>query len=205
MIYLFTDYDLITEDILNQLICKLPSKRKEKALRYRHLEGRISCTIGYLLFLYGYRSLHNMTDLPDFDISENEKPYLSNSSWIHFNISHSKNAVCCAFSNAPVGVDIQEIRKSSTSAILKVCSENERKIIETSENPDGEFCRIWSVKEAISKQTGDGIFRNIQNIENAKITTHTQLINDITYLTIACENTNDFTINKLSLSQLLKL
>lgn len=205
MIYLFTDYNLITEDIEEQLISKLPPLRKEKALRYKLRDGRLSCILGYLLFLYGYRRLYNKMDLPDFEAHENAKPFLANAEDIHFNISHCKAGVCCVFSSKEVGIDIQEIRSGKLDAMLKVCSDEEKALIHNSSCPDKEFCRIWSIKEAISKQSGDGIFRDIKNISSSNLEIFTELIDDDKYLTVAGYSREDFSINKLSLSQLLEL
>lgn len=205
MIYLFTDYDLITSEIEQQLLDKLPPKRREKALRFKPKDGRLSCIIGYLLFLYGYKNLYHKKDLPDFAITENFKPYLSEERDIHFNISHCKGAACCIFSDEPVGIDIQELRHGKMDAMLRVCSEDEQATIRNSDDPPMEFCRIWSIKEAISKQSGEGIFRDIRNLSNHELTTHTELIDGDKYLTAATTSKSDFAINKLSLSQLLKL
>ncbi len=205
MIYLFTDYDLITIEIEQQLLNKLPPKRREKALRFKPRDGRLSCIIGYLLFLYGYRHLHNQIDLPDFDIADNFKPFLCNHADIHFNISHCRGAACCIFSDQPVGIDIQEVRHGKMDAMIKVCSENEQATIKNSEDPHLEFCKIWSIKEAISKQSGDGIFRDIRNLSDKELSIHTELIDGNKFLTAATMTDSDFTINKLSLSQLLKL
>ena len=205
MIYLFTDYDLVTTEFEQELLNKLPPKRMEKAIRFKPRDGRLSCIIGYLLFLYGYRHLHKQIDLPDFDITDNFKPFLANHSDIHFNISHCKDAACCIFSDHPVGIDIQEVRHGKMDAMLRVCSEDEQATIRNSDNPPMEFCKTWSIKEAISKQSGDGIFRDIRNLSHEKLTIHTELIDGNKFLTAATMTDSDFEINKLSLSQLLKL
>lgn len=205
MIYLFTDYDMITKEYEELLLSKLPPLRKEKAMRFKHLEGRISCIIGYLLFLYGYKKLYNNPDTPDFDIGDNSKPYLSAHPDINFNISHCKGAACCIFSDKPVGVDIQELRRGKLNAMLKICSEKEQELINSASDPELEFCRLWSVKEAVSKQSGDGIFRDIKNLSYENLFVHTELIDGDKFLTAAGFYESDFTINKLSLSQLLEL
>ena len=205
MIYLFTEYDLITKEYEEQLLSKLPSLRKEKALRFKHLEGRLSCIISYLLFLYGYRMLHNCTDTPDFDIGENSKPFLASKPHINFNLSHCKGGACCIFSEAPVGIDIQELRRGKLNAMLKICSEEEKNTIQNALDPELEFCRIWSIKEAISKESGDGIFRDVKNLSAEGLYVHTELIDQDKFLTAAYHKESDFIINKISLLQLLKL
>ena len=47
----------------------------------------------------------------NFTYTEHGKPYLSDYSDVHFNISHSGEYVVCSVSDKPVGVDIQKISK----------------------------------------------------------------------------------------------
>ena len=49
--------------------------------------------------------------------TENGKPYIKNYPDYHFNISHSNGAVAIAFSDYPVGVDIEKIRKADMKRI----------------------------------------------------------------------------------------
>lgn len=207
MIYLFSEYDKITPEIEQQLLDKLPPKRREKALRFRHNGGRISCILGYLLFLYGFRNIHKETALPDFDVTSYGKPYLKDYPDIHFNISHCNGAAACIFSNMAVGLDIQEMREMSDSILNKVCSNEEIEQIQSSAEPDLEFCRVWSVKEALSKLSGKGIvFKDIKTLSPRGVNINSVFIEPDKYMTSASYDKNaDFSIHKLSLSQLLKL
>ncbi len=206
MIYLFTDYENITDDLVHELINKLPEKRKKRAMHIKHTGGQISCTIGYLLFLYGYRELYHLSDLPDFSIAPNKKPYLSNTPEIHFNISHCNGAAACILGNSPVGLDIQDIRELNMRSMRKVCSIEEQKLVEKSSFPALEFCRIWSIKESISKLSGEGIFRNIKNINEHNSHTSTFFIEPNKYLTAsALDITTEFTIHIVSLKNLINL
>lgn len=45
MIYLFTEYNRITDEDLNVLLEKLPEKRRKKALRMRRMDGRTSLSL----------------------------------------------------------------------------------------------------------------------------------------------------------------
>ena len=51
----------------------------------------------------------------------------------------------------------------------------------------------------------DGIFRDIKNLSSSNLEIFTGLIDDDKYLTVAGYSREDFSINKLSLSQLLEL
>ena len=136
MIYLFSEYERITPEIEQMLIDKLPPKRRERTLRFKHRGGRLSCLLGYLLFLYGFRNIYKESALPDFDVTSSGKPYLKDYPDIHFNISHCNGAVACIFSDMAVGLDIQEMREMSDSILNKVCSNEEIEQIHQENRPD---------------------------------------------------------------------
>jgi len=100
----------------------------------------------------------------DIDVSKQKfaytmygKPYLSNYSNVHFNISHSGEYVICAVSNKPVGVDIQKIGQYNYDVAKRVCNETELKQIEDSLDKASEFTKLWTQKEAVLKMYGTGI------------------------------------------------
>jgi 4'-phosphopantetheinyl transferase len=207
MIYLFSEYERITPEIEQMLIDKLPPKRRERTLRFKHRGGRLSCLLGYLLFLYGFRNIYKESALPDFDVTSSGKPYLKDYPDIHFNISHCNGAVACIFSDMAVGLDIQEMREMSDSILNKVCSNEEIEQIQSSAEPTLEFCRVWSVKEALSKLSGKGIvFGDIKTLSPRGVNINSVFIEPDKYMTSASYDKNaDFSIHKLSLSQLIKL
>ena len=89
------------------------------------------------------------------------KPYFRNLPDLHFSVSHSGDVFVCAFSDAPVGVDIQEYKKRPDE------SERCRKIAARFFHFDevdaldadtvSAFYNIWTAKESYVKFTGDGI------------------------------------------------
>lgn len=206
MIFLFTEYDKISDEILTELIFKLPDARRRQAVRFRFKNGKISCAAAYLSFLYGFRNIYKQNGLPDFSVEKNGKPYLDAYPNIYFNISHCNNAVCCIFGASPVGIDIQEVRSFNMRSAMKVCSETEIERINNAAEPDLEFCRIWTVKEALSKLSGDGIFRDMKTLSAANANLMTSFIEPDIYLTAAsCSPDADFSVHRLGLSDLLNL
>lgn len=206
MIFLFTEYDKISDDVLTELIAKLPDLRRRQTARFRFPNGKISCAAAYLSFLYGFRKLYKQNGLPDFSVEKKGKPYLHDFPNINFNISHCNGAVCCIFGNSPVGVDIQEVRKLNMSSAMKVCSSAEIERINNAAEPDLEFCRIWTVKEALAKLSGDGIFRNIRTLSGEGANIATFFLEPDIYMTAASYSPDaDFSVHRLGLSDLLSL
>ena len=206
MIYLFTQHNLISEDILDSLILKLPENRRQKALSFKNVSSKLSSVLAYLVFLYGFRNICNCKELPEFATMESGKPYIKDYPDIHFNISHCEGGVCCFFGKNPVGIDIQDKRRLNSSIIRKVCNENEIEQIETSPVPELEFARIWSVKESFSKINGDGIFRDLQNLDYKNVNFFTKLVDDNKYMTASSyDKAACFDIINLSVSDLISL
>ncbi len=78
---------------------------------------------------------------------------------IYYNISHSGDYVVCAFSDAPVGVDIQKIKPLKENFAKRYFNEKDNIYIESvgeSEKTD-RMIKVWTSKESYSKLTGKGI------------------------------------------------
>ena len=206
MIYLFTEYNLINDNNFPALFEKLPEQRQHKALRFRNSGGRISCVVGYLLFLFGFRNIYRQNGSPEFACGKNGKPYLKDYPDIFFNISHCNGAAACVFDDVPVGIDIQDIRSTKPVHIRRVCSENEINLIKAAKSHNSEFCRIWSVKEAVSKLNADGVFRDIRQVSGEGYNLFTTLIGPDKYMSaVSSDNSADFSVHVITLDDLLSL
>ena len=78
----------------------------------------------------------------------------------HFNLSHCRKAVIFASSNAPIGVDIENIRESKEELRRYVCNEEELKLAKD----DLGFFKVWTSKESVAKAEGEGIDVPIKTI-----------------------------------------
>lgn len=134
---------------------KVSSQRKEKIDFYKFAKDKkLSCGAALLLL----KVLSNLgVEDPIFKKGEFNKPYISNYPDIHFNLSHSKNLVACAVSDAPVGVDIEYIDFNIDLDIAKhYFYNNEYDSILNSSKPQEEFFNYWVLKESYMKYTGLG-------------------------------------------------
>ena len=90
------------------------------------------------------------------------KPFFVNNAMHYLSISHTDNmiaiAVCKGFS---IGIDIEKIHKMSEKLVEKYYAENEKKAILLNEHgKEKEEIKIWTLKEAHCKCTGEGLSRN---------------------------------------------
>ncbi len=90
----------------------------------------------------------------------NGKPVFLEYPEVHFNLSHSGNYVVCAVAQCEVGVDIEGGRRIRPSIENRFFSEEECRWVckaDSEELHSERFFRLWTLKEAYSKLTGEGI------------------------------------------------
>lgn len=154
----------LSEEQTERLISSLPEWRREQALRYKQLQGRKECAIGYVELLRGLRERFNINEMPAFAYKEHGKPYLKEHPDIHFSISHCKEAVGCFVSNRPCGLDIERIRTAKPDLVRHTMSPEEAEGIFSNPFPDVAFTRIWTQKEAVLKLKGTGIVDDLHSV-----------------------------------------
>lgn len=175
-LYVLDNLSEYTEQDLQRDLQLLPAWRRERALAYKHLPGRRDCTLSYLLLCRALKEVFGITSQPTFLIGEHGKPSLREFPHLHFNLSHCSQAIACAVSEHPIGIDVESIeRKITPSLINHTMNPEEREII--AEDPV-QFFRFWTQKEAVVKLLGTGLQDNLHEILSPKnipnIILHTQ-------------------------------
>lgn len=152
---------------------ELPEWRRRQALAYKFDLGRRQSLLAYRLLCQGLREGYGITEQPTFLYGEHGKPHLHPSSFNlhpsplipHFSLSHCREAVCCAISDRPVGIDIESVsRKVSDSLIRYSMTCEEAEGIALSIDKDRAFLRLWTQKEAVAKLLGTGIRDDFKHI-----------------------------------------
>lgn len=156
-LYLFDEYENVTEEFIVRALQLLPKNRRNRALRYRRTIDRWNCVVTYLMLQYGLRECFGITSF-EFAFGKYGKPYLPEYPDIHFNISHCDAGCAVVVADCPVGVDIQDVRPFSWDVARQVCSELELAELERCANRDRLFAKMWVMKESYSKMTGEGIY-----------------------------------------------
>ena len=142
----------------------LSDQRREQCLKFKHEQGRKTCAAAYLLLCEGLRKEYGISEKPVFEYGEHGKPSIVGHPEICFNMSHCREAAICVLSDKPVGVDIESIRPYSESLARYTMSDEEMALIERAERRDVEFIRLWTLKEAALKCSGEGIRNNMKHV-----------------------------------------
>ena len=96
-------------------------------------------------------------EMPEISTTALGKPYFAESSW-HFSISHTKNHAFCVLAPYPVGIDAEEKdRKVNLRLADKILSPAERSRFEAAQDKQAALLRLWVLKEAAAKLSGEGL------------------------------------------------
>jgi 4'-phosphopantetheinyl transferase len=159
---------LVSEDIwdfdLEEALKGISAQRREQALKFKYEQGQRLCVLAYQLLKEGLQQAYGITDSPLFEYNEHGKPSIVDHPEIHFNLSHCKEAAICVVSDQPVGVDVESLRQYKDGLAEYTMNEKELHQIKTAPNPDSEFIRLWTMKEATTKLTGTGISDNLKSV-----------------------------------------
>ena len=129
--------------------------------------------------------------LPEIRITDRGKPYFPDSPW-HFSISHTKAHAFCALAKCPVGIDAEEMdRKINLKLADKVLSEDEKLRFYNYKDKNDAFLRLWVLKEASVKLTGEGLKGYPNHTDFSPDDPRIQII-DGCYVAVLKENDHDF-------------
>ena len=125
MIYLFQELDLISNELLHQMIFSLPVARREYVQHFKLPEDQKRSALAWLLLRYGLKQEYGFREIPDFQKTSSGKPFFRGENMPFFNLSHSGNFVGCALHDREIGLDIQKLTEPRESLIRRVCTQEE--------------------------------------------------------------------------------
>ena len=180
-LYLFDEYEHLSEEFILHALQFLPENRRIRAMRYRRTIDRWNCVITYLMLQYGLREYFGITPF-EIAFGKYGKPYLSQFPDVHFNISHCDTGCAVVVADCSVGVDIQDIRPFSWKVAKRVCCERELIELEDSADRDKLFTMMWTMKECYGKVAGTGILNKRFKIDNNLVNVTTKIDTGIFHL-----------------------
>ena len=187
MIFVTTTDALADEKLYEKAYSLIPEYRKVKVDKMKMRENKLQTVTAGLLLNYAVGKWRNRVNEEcdsvyyenvdifsvieannqcfDYEIAYNSqgKPYFLSFREIFFNISHSSNYVACVIGDRPVGIDIEKARKGRQNLARRFFDRAESDWIEEAES-DERFFRIWTLKEAYGKATGQGVLDILDKI-----------------------------------------
>ena len=179
MLYqVFDDMTQCSEQEIARLLPLVSPQRREQALRYTHTFGQFCCLKSYEMLTELLASTpYTLHPTPSFLYNEYGAPYLENGPY--FSISHCKQGIAVAVSETPIGIDIEAIRPFNEGLMRKTMNSEEQTYILSSLNPEIEFIRLWTQKEAYVKMQGTGIIADMHDILCDATNVHWEEILDV--------------------------
>ena len=116
----------------------------------------------HMLLEYGLKKLYGISGFR-VDAGEHGKPYLPDFPEIYFSLSHCRGLALCGISQSGIGVDAELIRNFNPKVMKRIFSSQEQEMILASEDQNENFFRIWTLKEALGKYLGTGLFSNLDS------------------------------------------
>jgi 4'-phosphopantetheinyl transferase len=148
-------------DELYDLLPLISAEKHDRIGRFHYFIDKQRALFGELLIRM---EISQSLSIPNGDISisvgEHGKPYLAEYPDFHFNISRAGRYVVCAFSGAPVGIDIEVIAPVDMKIVERFFAKSEKEYIfeQMLESAQWEaFYRVWTMKEACIKREGHGL------------------------------------------------
>lgn len=177
---------------VSRYINNISPERKKRISRLRKERDKLLSLISELLVRYkASDSLNIPRNELKFGYNNYGKPFLPDFPDYYFSISHSENCVAFAQSKKPVGIDIEHFSERRLKIAERFFTENEYKFINASKEPDWDFFRIWTSKEAYVKMLGVGLSKPLRSFDVLS----EELRNDLCslkvsdyMLTVCCEN-----------------
>lgn len=136
----------------------------QNILRYRRWQDVQLSLLGKVLLQYGLKTYYNISEA-EIGTLPNKKPYLKGLD-LHFNISHSKDLVVCAFAEYPLGIDVEfNDPKTNYQDFEFQMTVNEFQEIENFGDKMKAFFTFWTRKEAVIKAHGAGMMLPLDSFE----------------------------------------
>lgn len=161
-----TETEKITKAALNTALDILPHWRREYVCKQKNLSDRINIAFSYLLLQKLTGDEFGVADTAPFTYGEHGKPCFSGSN-VKFSISHCRNAVAAAVSEYEVGLDVMDKRDVSEKLAPRICSSEELKRFDTSQDKQYFLCRLWCEKESLAKLDGNGFANGFKVYDTA--------------------------------------
>ncbi|MGL4607070.1 MAG: 4'-phosphopantetheinyl transferase family protein [Eubacteriaceae bacterium] len=144
--------------IIESHISKITKERQEKIEKIKSIYGKAVSLGAEILLRKAYFKIFGESEIPKIIKGSHGKPKFLECEGIAFNLSHSGDFVVCAFSEKPIGIDLQIVKPMRGDLVTRYFSELEKKWWHAlpEDQKEGGFYNLWSCKESYIKYTGKG-------------------------------------------------
>ncbi len=194
-IYAVNINDTVLDQTRTELLIKALFPYKENKIeRYKQVGDKKRKLFGELLIKYVLsKKVNKKMNKIFLERNEYGKPFYEDNKSIHFNLSHSGDWCVCAFSQFPIGIDIERMEPMEIDWVDHFLHPDEiQKLIQLPDYHQLEyFYRLWTMKESFLKATGYGLSQWSLELTESHIVSQTssfqQFVFDENYMISICE------------------
>jgi len=150
---------LFEQEAFDAAYALVPAWRRRKVDEMKHQTGKC-LALGAGVLLHGALQEMGLTEPQEAELNEYGKPFYREYPDVYFSISHSGTKVMCVISDAPVGCDVEQIKKRDQDIAKRFFASEEYQLIQSQpseEEKTNMFFRIWTLKESFIKCIGTGL------------------------------------------------
>ena len=173
---------------IDEALVRVSEQRRNYALRYQRKRDQQLCLSAWLLLEKALREEFGIEEVPPFYYTDTGKPLLRGHEDIHFSLSHCDEAVACAVSRHPVGIDIETFTHYDPSLLPLTMSDDEQQQILAAPRAEVEFTRLWTMKESLLKLTGEGMKQPLTSVLSDVTAYRFQTIVTSRFVCTICKN-----------------
>lgn len=147
----------LRQRVFDYYLNQLPKPMQNKAIHFRNWKDRTNSILGKVLLKQCASRYYNIPNILN-QVSYNpfQRPEVNGP--LSFSISHSGNMVVCAISeNYQLGIDMEQFAAIDFDPYQNYMSAKEWMKIKLAIDPNREFLKIWTQKEAVIKADGRGL------------------------------------------------
>jgi phosphopantetheine--protein transferase-like protein len=161
-IYKVINIENLSDEEFNNCLPLLSPDRRERVDRLKSVLPKKLSVAGDLLARRLAAELMGRAE-PDrllIKCDERGKPYIEGCA-VNISISHSGSYALAAASYTSVGADIERVRPLKKNIAAHFLSGSEMDYVSFDETQyENRLIKLWTMKEAFGKMTGDGVFKN---------------------------------------------
>ena len=149
---------------------RLTIDRKQKIEKIKSERGKAQSLGAGIMECHAFGELGFDARTIRTEVSEHGKPaYYDEKSGeeLYLNLSHAGAYIAAICGESSVGIDVEQIREPRLAVARRFFTEREWKLLEEAEREERAalFFRIWTLKEAFLKTTGEGLTRELASFD----------------------------------------
>ena len=149
---------------IESYLLQFPLAMQQKINVYKNRIDRQHRIIGKLMLLQLIKDfgLEKKLNLSQLQYSRHNQPFFK--SGLFFSTAYAGNKVVCAASKTKkVGIDVEAAVSIDSNDFMDFLSDKELLAIQKSSDPQKEFYKCWTKKEALAKAVGEGVITDFEN------------------------------------------